>query len=103
MMYRLSYLPVASRDIADTVNYIAETLCAPKAAFDLLIALDESISRLKDFPYSCRVYQPVKPLEHEYRILHVKNYAVFYTVKEQEKLVEIFRVIYTKRDFDKQL
>ncbi|MFZ5598240.1 MAG: type II toxin-antitoxin system RelE/ParE family toxin, partial [Bacillota bacterium] len=56
-----------------------------------------------DFPYSCRVYQPVKPLEHEYRILHVKNYAVFYTVKEQEKLVEIFRVIYTKRDFDKQL
>jgi toxin ParE1/3/4 len=96
-MYRLSYLPVANRDITDIVNYIAETLAAPKAALDLLKALHESISRLKDFPYSCRVYQPVKPLEQEYRILTIKNYAVFYTVNEQDKLVEIYRVIYAKR------
>ncbi len=102
-MYKLSYLPVANRDIADVVYYIAVTLVAPKAAFDLLEEMDESISRLKDFPYSCRVYQPVKPLEREYRILTVKNYAVFYTVDEQEKLVEIYRVIYAKRDLDKQL
>lgn len=103
MIYRLSYLPIASRDIAEIVNYIAETLSTPKAAFDLLIALDESLSRLIDFPYTCRVYQPVKPLKHDYRILHVKNYAVFYTVNEQEKLVEIYRVIYAQQDFDKQL
>ncbi|MGB4313387.1 MAG: type II toxin-antitoxin system RelE/ParE family toxin [Natronincolaceae bacterium] len=102
-MYRLSYLPVANRDITDIVNYIAETLAAPKAALDLLKALHESISRLKDFPYSCRVYQPVKPLEQEYRILTIKNYAVFYTVNEQDKLVEIYRVIYAKRNLDKQL
>ena len=101
-MYRLSYLPVANRDITDIVNYIAETLAAPKAALDLLKALHESISRLKDFPYSC-VYQPVKPLEQEYRILTIKNYAVFYTVNEQDKLVEIYRVIYAKRNLDKQL
>ena len=102
-MYKLSYLPLANRDIADAVNYIADELLAPKAALDLLDALDESISRLKDFPYSCRVYQPVKPLEQEYRIKPVKNYAVFYTVDEQKKLVEITRVIYAKRDLDKQL
>ncbi len=102
-MYKLSYLPLANRDIADAVNYISETLVAPKAALDLLNALDESISRLKDFPYSCRIYQTVKHLEREYRILTVKNYAVFYTIIEQEKLVEINRVIYAKRDLDKQL
>ena len=87
-MYKLSYLPLANRDIADAVNYIADELLAPKAALDLLDALDKSISRLKDFPYSCRVYQPVKPLEQEYRIIPVKNYAVFYTVDEKKKLVE---------------
>lgn len=102
-MYRLLYLPFASCDIADTALYIAETLNAPKAALDLLDALDESISRLKEFPYSCRVYQPVKPLEREYRILNVKNYAVLYTVDEQLKTVEVYRVIYAKRDLDKQL
>ncbi|MEW6541894.1 MAG: type II toxin-antitoxin system RelE/ParE family toxin [Bacillota bacterium] len=102
-MYSLSYLPVASRDIAEAVLYVAETLNAPKAAIDLLEALDVAISRMKKFPYSCRVYQPAKPLEREYRILSVKNYAVLYTVNEQEKTVEIYRVIYAKRDLDKQL
>ncbi len=102
-MYKLSYLPVAKFDIADAVNYISDKLFAPKAALDLLDALDKSILRLADFPYSCRIYQPVMPLEQEYRIMTVKNYAVFYTVNEQEKLVEIYRVIYAKRDLDKQL
>lgn len=102
-MYKLSYLPLANRDISDAVNHIAEAFAAPKAAFDLLNALDESISRLKEFPYSCRVYRPVKPLAQEYRIITVRNYAVFYTVNEQEKLVEIYRVIYAKRDLEKQL
>jgi plasmid stabilization system protein ParE len=102
-MYKISYLPVAKLDIADAVNYISDKLFAPKAALDLLDALDKSISRLADFPYSCRVYQPVMPLEHEYRIMTIKNYAVFCTVNEQEKLVEIYRVIYAKRDLDKQL
>lgn len=56
-----------------------------------------------NFPYSCRVYQPVKPLEQEYRIMSVKNYAVSYTVDEQNKLVEITRVFYAKRDLSNQL
>ncbi len=102
-MYSLSYLPVASRDIAEAALYIAETLSAPKAAIDLLEALDVTISRLKELPYSCRVYQPAKPLDLEYRILNVKNYAVFYTVNEQAKTVQICRVIYAKRNLDKQL
>lgn len=102
-MYSLSYLPVASRDIAEAALYIAETLSAPKAAVDLLEALDVAMSRLKELPYSCRVYQPAKPLDREYRLLNVKNYAVFYAVNEQEKTVEICRVIYAKRNLDKQL
>ena len=102
-MYRLSYLPVANRDITDIVNYIAETLAAPQAALELLEALDESITGLKDFPYACRVYQTVKQLEREYRILTVNNYAVFYTVNESDKVVEIYRVIYAKRDLGRLL
>jgi len=102
-MYRLSYLSVAGRDIADATLHIAETLGAPKAALDLLDSLDESITRLKEFPYSCRVYQFAKPLQREYRILNVKNYAVLYTIDEELKTVEIYRVIYAKRDIGKQL
>lgn len=102
-MYKLSYLPVAKKDIADAVLYIADTLYAPKAALDLLDALDAAISRLAQFPYSCRVYLPAKPLEREYRLLNVRNYAVFYTADELKKRVEICRVIHAKRDIEQQL
>jgi len=102
-MYRLSYLPVANRDLAEAVDYIAETLAAPQVALDLLNALDDSISRLQYFPYSCPVYLPVKPLEHEYRILPVKNHVVFYTVNEADRVVEVCRVLHTRRDFARHL
>ncbi|HEY5561908.1 MAG TPA: type II toxin-antitoxin system RelE/ParE family toxin [Clostridiaceae bacterium] len=64
-----------------------------------LNALDKAISRLEDFPYSCRVYHHIQSLEAEYRLLPVKNYAVLYVVTEN--VVEIIRVIYAKMDLTK--
>lgn len=56
-MYEIKYLPLTSRkDLADITNYIADHLKEPKAALDLLDCLDESISRLGQFPYSCKMY-----------------------------------------------
>lgn len=74
-MHKLKYLPLALNDLRDITNYITGTLKAPKAAMDLLNALDESIFRLQQFPYFCKVYHPIKDLENEYRLLPVKNYA----------------------------
>lgn len=95
-MYKLKYLPLALNDLRETTDYIANTLKAPKAAMDLLDTLDESILGIQQYPYSCRLYQPNKGLEAEYRLLPIKNYAVFYVVKEQ--VIEIHRIIYVKRD-----
>ncbi|MEZ0537046.1 type II toxin-antitoxin system RelE/ParE family toxin [Caldicellulosiruptoraceae bacterium PP1] len=99
MKYEIRFLPLASEDLSNIVYHIADELKEPKAAMDLINALDTSISRLAQFPYSCRIYQPEKPLENEYRILPVRNYLVFYVVKEQ--VVEIYRVIYAKMDLSK--
>lgn len=101
MMYEIKYLSLARNDIISIVNYIADHLKVPKAAIDLLDALNESILRLEQFPYSYKVYQPIKGLVHEYRLLPVKNYAVFYEVKEQ--VVEIHRIVYAKMDLTKVL
>lgn len=86
-MYEIGFLPLARKDLTDIANYISDHLKVPKAAMDLLNALDVSISRLEQFPYSCKVYQPIEKQKNEYRLLLVKNYAVFYVVKEQ--MVEI--------------
>lgn len=98
-MFEIRYLPLARKDLTDITIYIADHLKAPRAAMELLNALDESISRLEQFPYSCKVYQPIRELENEYRFLPVKNYAIFYVINE--KTVEIHRVLYAKMDLKK--
>jgi len=45
-MYRIIYLPIAKQDITDIILYISDRLNAPKAAMDLLDALEHSISLL---------------------------------------------------------
>lgn len=98
-MHKLKYLSLAQKDLRYIVDYIADTIKAPKAAIDLIDELDSSISRLQQFPYSCRVYQPIEQLQSEYRMLTVKNYLVFYLVTEHE--VEIHRIVYAKMDITK--
>lgn len=98
-MHEVKYLPLAQRDLINIIDYITDTLKAPKAAMDLVDALDASISRLAQFPYSGRVYQLVQPLQSEYRVLPVKNYLVFYVVNQHE--VEIHRILYAKMNIEK--
>jgi len=100
-MYEITYLPIAKQDITDIILYISDRLNAPKAAMDLLDAFDHSISLLREFPYAHKLYRPVRTLEEEYRMIPVKNYAVFYVVREQDKVVEIHRVIYARMDLTK--
>lgn len=98
-MYKLKYLPLAQKDLWDITRYIADNLKAPKAAMDFVDTLDNSISRLQQFPYSCKLYQLQESLEVEYRLLSVKNYLVFYVVVENE--VEIHRIVYAKMNLKK--
>ncbi len=93
-MYEIKYLPLAQMDLRKITSYIADNLKAPKAAMDLVDALDKAISRLQQFPYSCKLYQAMESLEAEYRMLPVNNYIVFYVVTEH--VVEIHRIIYAK-------
>lgn len=101
--YELQYLPTARKDIYDLTLYIANQLHAPESALRIVDAMEASIERLSEFPYAFPVYRTIKPLATEYRMLPVEGYNVFYTVLEEDKVVEIHRVLYAKRDLTKQL
>ena len=98
-MYKIKYLPIAQKDLQNITFYILDNLKSPKAATDFIDTLDKSILRLKQYPYSCKLYQPQEPLESEYRFLPVKNYLVFYVVAEN--IIEIHRIIYAKMNLEK--
>ena len=102
-MYRLEFLPDALQDMTEIIRYISHDLDNKTAALSLSEKLLSSAEKLKDFPYAHPVYQPIRPLEKEYRKCVVKNYLMFYTVDEVEKTITIARVIFGKRDTEKML
>ncbi|MBY9082216.1 type II toxin-antitoxin system RelE/ParE family toxin [Paenibacillus sp. HN-1] len=99
--YDLRYLAVARLDLVDIVQYISEQLHAPEAAIHLVDKFDKAIFKLKQFPFSGHRYKSMGGLKDEYRMLVVENYLVFYVV--MDNLVEVRRIIYSKRDYEKLL
>jgi plasmid stabilization system protein ParE len=97
-VYQLEYLPAARYDMAEIVRYISRTLLNRQAAEALAERFVSSAERVGENPYIAAVYYPAKPLSHDYRIVMVENYCMFYWVDELEKKVTIARVLYARRN-----
>ena len=93
-MYDLEYLPAAKRDMVEIVRYVGVELQNRVAAEHLAQELIDAAESVLSFPYATPVYQPVRPLKHEYRKLVVQNYLIFYWINEVKKLVTVARVVY---------
>lgn len=87
----------------DIVSYISGRFYAPQAAAGLVDKLDKAISSLEQFPFSGHPYVNKYRLEDEYRMLIVGNYLVFYVVYDSDGIVEIRRILYGKRNYEKLL
>jgi plasmid stabilization system protein ParE len=96
MAYKTKYLPIASTDIAQIVDYIAMTLSNITAANAFLDELDRIVTRIEDMPYAFRVYERLDSESEEIRVAPVKNYYLFYAVVGD--VIEVRRIIYQKRD-----
>ena len=102
-MYKLEYLPVAQRDMVESVRYISSALQNPAAADRLAMELVNAAESVLTFPYALPAYQPIRPLKREYRKILVQNFLMFYWVDEKKKLVTVARVVYAKRDISRLL
>ena len=102
-MYKVEYLPNASQEIVEIVQYIAEMLHSPAAADNILEKFDEGAKSLRDLPHRCPVVELIEPFKQqmngEYRKLNVDNYVMLYNINESEKIVTITRVIYNRRNY----
>ncbi len=97
-MYTLEFLDEALCDIVEIAQYITKTLQNPQAAVRLTNKMIEKAEKVCSFPYSNRVFTPIKPLKREYRKIIVDNYIMFYFINEDKKTVLIARVLYAKRN-----
>jgi len=98
-MYSLIITDVAEEDIFKTVEYIADVLKAPIAANNLLDEIERHEEILENTP---NIY-PLVPDEYlaqkGLKFTIIKNYLMFYTIDENEKIVTVIRFLYGRRDW----
>ena len=98
-MFTVNYTTPAEDDLVSILDYISNILKAPSAAENLLNEIEEKTKILEDnpliFPLAKDEYINKKNIRH----ISIKNYFLFYTIDEDNKIVSVIRIMYARRDW----
>lgn len=101
--YKIQFSKDARKDLIDTYSYIKYNLQEPAIAEKLIAKIREEINKLKDNPTIYAVIQDEIIKKREIRKIKVNNYIVFYKVEKKNKIVEIVRIMYGRRNWTRIL
>ena len=99
--YDLRYLPLFYEDLEEKVLYISNALHSPKAAKELLDAVENAIIERLPFCESFERFQSKKARKYPYYRIYVKNFVIFYVVIDEghgKKTMEVRRLLYKKQE-----
>ena len=99
--YKLSILPLFEDDLNEIVDYISVRLQNPIAAEDFVDAVENAIQDRLSCAEAFEPYSSAKERRYPYYRIPVKNYSIFYVMIGDT--MEIRRIIYSRRDLDKQI
>lgn len=103
MKYTVNLSSEAVKDINGIYEYIAATLGEKEIAVNMINLIEKNILSLDEMPGRYKIYESEPWNSRGVHIMPVKRYLVFYVVDDNEKAVNIFRVIYGSRDIDNVL
>lgn len=98
--YGLRYLPLFYDDLWEKVYYISSHLGNPKAAEDLVDAVESAILERLPVCESFEPYPSSKIRITPYYRIYVKNFIVFYVVliENGKKIMEVRRFLYKRQE-----
>jgi len=97
--YRVKLTEPAEKDLREIVRYISAQLHEPTTALQMMQTIKRAIANLETTALAHPFVRDDRLAAVGYRLLMVKNYIVFYVVNEKEKLVEVDRILYGRRDW----
>lgn len=97
MAYKLRYLPGFNMELAEILE--AQLLFSVNKAQELMDTLEHQLEHLRDNPRMYEAYENYPP----YRKMVVLDFLVFYTVNDEEGLIEAHRIIPGRMDLARQL
>ena len=99
MAYSVVISEPAERDLDRSVGYIAEALCAPRAARDLLDEFERLLGVLSDNPSLFGVdFRVSEAVGAQVRHCMARGYEVFYQVSETSGCVLVLAFLHGSRD-----
>lgn len=99
--YVLRYLPLFFNELEEKCVYISSKLENPKAANDLLDAVERAILERLPNAESFEPYHSSKERKYPYYRIYVKNFVIYYVVIDDEgpdKIMEIRHFLYNKQN-----
>ena len=97
--YEIRYLSTFITQFNEILYYITYELKNKIAADKLYNEVVKEIETRSIAPQSYEVFKVIKNEKIKYYTINVKNYKIFYVVKDN--IMEIRRIYYGGRDFDK--
>ena len=98
-VYSVIISNLAKQDILQTSSYIKHELHEPSIAEEATEAILDAIYTLEDMPERIGLVKDERLAGKGIRPLYVKNYTVFFRVEESTRIVEVVRVLYSRRDW----
>ena len=98
-MYSLFVTAQAEDDLDNIVAYIAQKLCSPSAAGELLYGVEACYENLRRTPYMYGECSDIKLKAEGYRRAVIGSYVLVFKIDEVSKNVLIMRYFYGARDY----
>ena len=97
--YDIRHTKSSEADLTDILRYIAIELEMPETALRMIETIDNSIESLFTMPHRYPLVDDAHLASMGYRKMVVKNYIAFFTVDDDEKIVNVERILYARRDW----
>jgi toxin ParE1/3/4 len=98
MIYKVIISKEASKDLKEIRMYIAYALHEPVIAKKTYDLIKENILLLKDNPIIFAEEKDARIIKANIRKKIVKNYLIFYKIIEEKSLVQVLRVLHSRRN-----
>lgn len=97
--YKIEFSSEARKDLKDTISYIADNLQEHNSAKKLSNKIKENIYNLSENPKIYEVIDDIFLKKLQLRKCIVDNYLIFYKVIDEEKIIQIVRIMYKRRNW----
>ncbi|MCL1881523.1 MAG: type II toxin-antitoxin system RelE/ParE family toxin [Oscillospiraceae bacterium] len=98
--FEINVTELAENDLRDIATYIGSHLHEPNAALNTNEVFEAKIDSLKRMALAYPIVGDDYLASIGYRLMPVKNYHVFYIAYEKEKLVDVDRILYNRRNWN---